>query len=62
MIEDSVILTTPLPLSAKKLVFTEWAHLAQNRAGWCKLVTTPPFAIGKPFCGSFVVLAIRLAR
>ena len=30
-------------------VFTEWAHLAQNRAGWLKLVTTPPFAIGKPF-------------
>ena len=48
MIEDSVILTTPLPLSAKKLVFTEWAHLAQNRAGWHKLVITPPFAIGKP--------------
>ena len=30
-------------------VFTEWAHLAQDRAGWHKLVTTPPFAIGKPF-------------
>ena len=29
--------------------FTEWAHLAQDRAGWHKLVTTPPFAIGKPF-------------
>ena len=28
--------------------FTEWAHLAQNRAGWHKLVITPPFAIGKP--------------
>jgi len=32
-------------------VFTEWAHLAQDRAGWQKLVTTPPFAIGKPFEG-----------
>ena len=30
-------------------VFAEWAHLAQNRAGWYKLVSTPPFAIGKPF-------------
>jgi hypothetical protein len=30
-------------------VFTEWAHLAQDRAGWHTLVTTPPFAIGKPF-------------
>ena len=30
-------------------VFTEWAHLAQDRVGWQKLVTTPPFAIGKPF-------------
>ena len=29
--------------------FTEWARLAQDRAGWYKLVTTPPFAIGKPF-------------
>ena len=30
-------------------VLTEWAHLALDRAGWHKLVTTPPFAIGKPF-------------
>jgi hypothetical protein len=30
-------------------VFSEWAHLAQDRTGWHKLVTTPPFAIGKPF-------------
>ena len=30
-------------------VLTEWAHLAQDRAGWHKLVTAPPFAIGKPF-------------
>ena len=30
-------------------LFTEWAHLAQDRAGWHELVTTPPFAIGKPF-------------
>ena len=29
--------------------FTEWARLAQDRAGWQKLVTTPPFDIGKPF-------------
>ena len=24
-------------------------HLAQDRAGWHKLVAAPPFAIGKPF-------------
>ena len=30
-------------------MFTEWAHLAQDRAGWHKLVTMPPFAIGKLF-------------
>ena len=29
--------------------FNEWARLAQDRAGWHKPVTTPPFAIGKPF-------------
>ena len=27
--------------------FTEWAPLAQDRAGWRKLVT--PFKLGKPF-------------
>ena len=31
------------------LAFTEWAQLAQDRAGWYKLVTKPPFALGKPF-------------
>ena len=30
-------------------VFAKWAYLAQDRAGWHKPVTTPPFAIGKPF-------------
>jgi len=30
-------------------VLTEWEHLAQDRAGWQKLVTIPPFAIDKPF-------------
>jgi len=30
-------------------VLTEWAHLAQDRAGWHKPVTTPPFANGIPF-------------
>ena len=30
-------------------VLTELAHLVQDRAGWNKLVTTPHFAIGKPF-------------
>ena len=30
-------------------VFTEWTTLAQDRAAWHKLVTKPPFAIGKPF-------------
>ena len=29
--------------------FTEWATLAQDRGAWHKLVTKPPFAIGKPF-------------
>ena len=29
--------------------FTEWAPLAQDRAGWRKLVTKPPFTLGKPF-------------
>lgn len=31
------------------LTFTEWASLAQDRAGWHKRVTHPPFEIGKPF-------------
>ena len=30
-------------------VLTEWASLAQDRAGWRKLVTEPPFKLGKPF-------------
>jgi hypothetical protein len=30
-------------------VFAEWENLAQDRAGWCKLVTEPLFAIGRPF-------------
>ena len=30
--------------------FTEWAPLAQDRAGWRQLVTKPPFKLGsKPF-------------
>ena len=29
--------------------FTEWAPLAQDRAGWHKLVTEPPFKLGKLF-------------
>ena len=29
--------------------FTEWAPLAQDRAGWRKLMAKPPFALGKPF-------------
>jgi hypothetical protein len=29
--------------------FTERERLAQGRAGWHKLVTTPSFTIGKPF-------------
>jgi protocatechuate 3,4-dioxygenase beta subunit len=28
--------------------FTEWAALAQDRAGWWKLVTKRPFDVGKP--------------
>jgi len=30
------------------LAFTEWATLAQDRAGWRTLVTKPPFDIGQP--------------
>ena len=30
------------------LAFTEWATLAQDRAGWRKLVTERPFDVGKP--------------
>ena len=29
--------------------FTEWAPLAQDRAGWRKRVTEPPFELGKHF-------------
>jgi hypothetical protein len=28
--------------------FTEWAILAQDRAGWRRLVTKRPFGVGKP--------------
>jgi hypothetical protein len=28
--------------------FTEWATLAQDRAGWRKLVIERPFGVGKP--------------
>ena len=31
------------------MAFTEWAPLAQDRAGWHKPVTEPPFKRGKPF-------------
>ena len=30
--------------------FTEWAPLVQDRAGWNKLVTEPPFILGNPSC------------
>ena len=30
------------------ITFSEWATLAQDRAGWLKLVTKVPFDIGKP--------------
>ena len=32
----------------KAITFSEWATLAQDRAGWLKLVTKAPFNIGKP--------------
>ena len=32
----------------KAITFSEWATLAQDRAGWLKLVTKVPFGIGKP--------------
>jgi len=31
----------------KAITFPEWATLAQDRAGWLKLVTKAPFTIGK---------------
>jgi hypothetical protein len=34
--------------SGKAISFSEWATLAQDRAGWLKLVTKVPFDIGKP--------------
>jgi len=34
--------------SGKAISFWEWATLAQDRAGWLKLVTKVPFDIGKP--------------
>ena len=33
-------------------VLTEWAHLAHDRAGWQKLVTTPPSPFASPSCGN----------
>ena len=32
----------------KAITFSESATLAQDRAGWLKLVTKAPFSIGKP--------------
>jgi len=32
----------------KAITFSEWATLAQDRAGWLKLVTKAPSSIGKP--------------
>jgi hypothetical protein len=37
-----------LDADGSPLAFTEWAPLAQDRAGWSKLVTKFLFAIGKP--------------
>ena len=34
--------------SGKAISYSEWATLAQDRAGWLKLVTKVPFDIGKP--------------
>ena len=34
--------------SGKAISFSEWATLAQGRAGWLKLITKVPFDIGKP--------------
>jgi len=32
----------------KATTFSEWATMAQDRAGWLKPVTEVPFSIGKP--------------
>jgi len=34
--------------SGNAISFSEWATLAQDRAGWLELVTKVPFDIGKP--------------
>jgi len=34
--------------SGKAISFSEWATLAQDRAGWLKLATEVPFDIGNP--------------
>ena len=34
--------------SGQAISYSEWATLAQDRAGWLKLVTKVPFDIGKP--------------
>jgi len=35
-------------VSGKAISFSEWATLAQDRAGWLKLVTKVPFDIDEP--------------
>ena len=34
--------------SGNAISFSEWATLAQDRAGWLKIATKVPFDIGKP--------------
>ena len=34
--------------SGKAITFSEWATLAQDRAGWLKLITKVPFDFDKP--------------
>ena len=47
-VQPQAILRAQLDADGSPLAFTEWAPLAQDRAGWSKLVTKFLFAIGKP--------------
>ena len=42
--------------------FTEWATLAQDRAGWRKLVTERPFDVGKPHIRFMAQRAAEVAQ
>jgi hypothetical protein len=47
-VSRSVLIPLSLDGALLRVTFSEWATLAQDRAGWLKLVTKAPFSIGKP--------------